>query len=56
MKALDKDRARRYETVNGLARDLERYLAEMPSMLGRCQRRTGYGSSPDGIGLAWRWH
>ena len=27
MKALDKDRARRYETVNGLARDLERYLA-----------------------------
>jgi eukaryotic-like serine/threonine-protein kinase len=26
MKALDKDRARRYETVNGLARDLERYL------------------------------
>jgi len=27
MKALEKDRARRYETVNGLARDLERYLA-----------------------------
>jgi non-specific serine/threonine protein kinase/serine/threonine-protein kinase len=27
MKALDKDRTRRYETVNGLARDLERYLA-----------------------------
>jgi hypothetical protein len=26
MKALDNDRARRYETVNGLARDLERYL------------------------------
>ena len=30
MKALDKDRARRYETVNGLARDLERYLARDP--------------------------
>jgi non-specific serine/threonine protein kinase/serine/threonine-protein kinase len=28
MKALDKDRGRRYETANGLARDLERYLAE----------------------------
>jgi non-specific serine/threonine protein kinase/serine/threonine-protein kinase len=27
MKALEKDRARRYETVNALARDLERYLA-----------------------------
>lgn len=26
MKALEKDRTRRYETVNGLARDLERYL------------------------------
>jgi hypothetical protein len=30
MKALDKDRARRYETVNGLARDLERYLSGDP--------------------------
>ena len=28
MKALDKDRSRRYETANGLARDLERYLAD----------------------------
>jgi serine/threonine protein kinase len=26
MKALEKDRARRYETANGLARDLQRYL------------------------------
>jgi len=30
MKALDKDRTRRYETVNGLARDLERYLTGEP--------------------------
>jgi len=30
MKSLDKDRTRRYETVNGLARDLERYLAGEP--------------------------
>ncbi|HUY33844.1 MAG TPA: protein kinase [Pirellulales bacterium] len=30
MKALDKDRNRRYETANGLARDIERYLADEP--------------------------
>src|SRR5207253_7309372 len=30
MKALEKDRGRRYETANGLARDLERYLADEP--------------------------
>ncbi len=30
MKALEKDRNRRYETANGLARDLERYLADEP--------------------------
>jgi serine/threonine protein kinase/tetratricopeptide (TPR) repeat protein len=30
MRALEKDRSRRYETANGLARDLERYLADEP--------------------------
>jgi len=30
MKALEKDRARRYETANGLARDVERHLADEP--------------------------
>src|SRR5207247_1028189 len=30
MKALEKDRRRRYETANALARDLERYLNEEP--------------------------
>jgi len=30
MKALDKDRGRRYETANGFARDVERYLADEP--------------------------
>ncbi len=30
MKALEKDRRRRYETANGLARDLERYLGNEP--------------------------
>jgi uncharacterized protein HemX len=28
MKALEKDRTRRYETANGLARDIQRYLAD----------------------------
>ena len=28
MKCLEKDRARRYDTANGLARDIQRYLAE----------------------------
>ncbi len=30
MKAIDKDRSHRYETANGLAMDLERYLANEP--------------------------
>src|SRR5579864_3017364 len=30
MKALEKDRNRRYETANGLAQDLQRYLADEP--------------------------
>lgn len=30
MKALEKDRTRRYETANGLARDVERFLANEP--------------------------
>jgi serine/threonine protein kinase/tetratricopeptide (TPR) repeat protein len=30
MKALEKDRTRRYQTANGLARDIERYLADEP--------------------------
>jgi serine/threonine protein kinase len=30
MKALEKDRARRYETANGVARDIQRYLADEP--------------------------
>src|SRR5207248_10240751 len=30
MRALEKDRTRRYETANGFARDVERYLADEP--------------------------
>jgi eukaryotic-like serine/threonine-protein kinase len=35
MKALEKDRSRRYETVNGLARDLQRYMEGEPVEAGR---------------------
>jgi serine/threonine protein kinase/tetratricopeptide (TPR) repeat protein len=34
MKALEKDRSRRYETANGLARDVERYLNDEPVEAG----------------------
>jgi serine/threonine protein kinase/tetratricopeptide (TPR) repeat protein len=40
MKALEKDRARRYETANGLARDVERYLADEP--VEACPPSAGY--------------
>jgi tetratricopeptide (TPR) repeat protein/serine/threonine protein kinase len=34
LKCLEKDRARRYQTANGLARDIERYLHEEPLEAG----------------------
>jgi serine/threonine protein kinase/Tfp pilus assembly protein PilF len=34
MKALDKDRARRYETADGFAQDVQRYLADEPVSAG----------------------
>jgi serine/threonine protein kinase len=34
MKALEKDRTRRYETANGLAMDLQRHLANEPVLAG----------------------
>jgi tetratricopeptide (TPR) repeat protein len=34
MKALDKDRSRRYETANGFAMDIQRYLADEPVTAG----------------------
>jgi serine/threonine protein kinase len=40
MKCLEKDRARRYETANGLARDVERYLADEP--VEACPPSAGY--------------
>jgi DNA-binding SARP family transcriptional activator/tRNA A-37 threonylcarbamoyl transferase component Bud32 len=40
MKCLEKDRTRRYETANGLARDVERYLADEP--VEACPPSAGY--------------
>jgi WD40 repeat protein len=40
MKCLEKDRTRRYETANGLARDLQRYLADEP--VEACPPSTAY--------------
>jgi tetratricopeptide (TPR) repeat protein/serine/threonine protein kinase len=34
MKALEKDRSRRYETANGFAADVQRYLADEPVLAG----------------------
>jgi hypothetical protein len=34
MKALDRDRNRRYETANGFAEDIQRYLADEPVLAG----------------------
>jgi tetratricopeptide (TPR) repeat protein len=40
MKALEKDRTRRYETANGFARDIQRYLADEP--VEACPPSTAY--------------
>jgi serine/threonine protein kinase len=40
MKALEKDRSRRYETANGLARDIERFLHDEP--VEACPPSAGY--------------
>src|SRR5206468_4097200 len=40
MKALEKDRRRRYETANGFAVDLQRYLADEP--VQACPPTAGY--------------
>jgi serine/threonine protein kinase/tetratricopeptide (TPR) repeat protein len=40
MKALEKDRNRRYETANGFAQDLQRYLADEPVLA--CPPSMGY--------------
>ena len=45
MKALEKDRTRRYETANGFAADILRHLADEPVVAAPPSRATGCGSS-----------
>ena len=47
MKALEKDRARRYETATGFADDIQRYLERRAGGgLSTVGRRIDFGSSP----------
>lgn len=43
MKCLEKDRGRRYETANGLAADIGRYLSDEPVMAGPPSARYRFG-------------
>ena len=54
MKALEKDRTRRYETANGLARDMQRYLDRRAGG-SACppSARTGCGSLPASTEKCW---
>jgi serine/threonine protein kinase/Flp pilus assembly protein TadD len=60
MKSLEKDRSRRYETANGFARDIQRYLADEPVeacppsaryRLGKFVRRNKRGLAAAGLVL-----
>src|SRR5262249_53764384 len=62
MKALEKDRNRRYETANGLAMDVQRYLADEPVLacppsmsyrFGKFARRHKTGLAFAGLVLAF---
>ncbi len=50
MKALEKDRNRRYETANGLAADLRRYLDDEPVQACPPSGAIASGSLPGGTG------
>ena len=50
MKALEKDRNRRYETANGFAADVQRYLADEPVQACPPSAGTGSASSCGDIG------
>ena len=56
MKALEKDRDRRYETASALAADVQRYLADEPVRgVPAVGAATGCGSSCGGIAArCWR--
>ena len=45
MKALEKDRTRRYETASGFAADVQRYLSDEPIKPGRHRGFIGFANS-----------
>ena len=53
MKALEKDRTRRYETANDFAADIERYLNDEPVERARRRPVTGSASSPGATNGRW---
>ncbi len=53
MKCLEKDRTRRYETADGLARDVERFLRDEPVEASPPGPATGCGSSPGVTRRRW---
>ena len=55
MKALEKDRNRRYETANGFAQDIQRYLADEPAHRARPTGSRSSCAATRGQPLRWRW-
>ncbi len=53
MKALEKDRRRRYETSSDFAADIMRYLTDRPVEAARRRRGTDSRNTPDGTRLLW---
>ena len=57
MKCLEKDRSRRYETANGLAMDVQRYLTDEPVLAGPPSSGIGCASScGETRARCWRRH
>jgi hypothetical protein len=57
MKALEKDRTRRYETANGFAMDIQRYLAREPVLAAppSTRYRLRKFARRHGQDCPWRW-
>ena len=55
MKALEKDRTRRYETANGFAADVQRYLAGEPVQAAPAERGYRLRKSSGGTGRRCGW-
>ena len=54
MKALEKDRNRRYESASGFAADVQRYLNDEPVEAKQPRLFAGAASGRAGTGRSWR--